>query len=246
MHNKWYWTFKYILMGPFLRVWNRPEIEGVEHIPAQGSALLASSHQSVMDSFFFPLMCPRQITFPAKSEYFTTPGVVGRIQSWFFSTVGQVPVNRNEAGAAEAVQKAAQDVFDRGDLFGIYPEGTRSPDGRIYRGRTGVARIALTSRQKIIPVGMIGSRKANPIGSWLLRPRKVRMKVGAPIDPIAYVESKGLDPQSQAAVRELTDHVMRTLVELTGYDYVDVYASEVKKSLEAGHGYPRGAEPSFS
>ncbi|KQB85200.1 lysophospholipid acyltransferase family protein [Corynebacterium oculi] len=246
MHNKWYWTFKYILMGPFLRVWNRPEIEGVENIPAKGSALLASSHQSVMDSFFFPLMCPRQITFPAKSEYFTTPGVVGRAQSWFFSTVGQVPVNRNEAGAAEAVQKAAQEVFDRGDLFGIYPEGTRSPDGRIYRGRTGVARIALATGEKIIPVGMIGSREANPIGSWLLRPRKVRMKVGEPIDPIAYVKEQGLDPDSQQAVRALTDHVMSRLVELTGYDYVDMYASEVKKSLEAGNGYPRGAEPSFS
>ncbi|WPF65462.1 MULTISPECIES: lysophospholipid acyltransferase family protein [unclassified Corynebacterium] len=246
MHNKWYWTFKYILVGPFLRVWNRPKIEGVENIPKKGSALLASSHQSVMDSFFFPLMCPRQITFPAKSEYFTTPGLVGRAQSWFFSTVGQVPVNRNEAGAAEAVQKAAQKVFDRGDLFGIYPEGTRSPDGRIYRGRTGVARIALATGEKIIPVGMIGTREANPIGSWLLRPRKVSMKVGKPIDPHAYVKSQGLDPDSQQAVRALTDHVMSTLVELTGYDYVDVYASEVKKSLEAGHGYPRGAEPRFS
>ncbi|KQB86779.1 lysophospholipid acyltransferase family protein [Corynebacterium lowii] len=246
MHNKWYWTFKYILFGPFLRVWNRPEIEGLENIPTKGSALLASSHQSVMDSFFFPLMCPRQITFPAKSEYFTTPGVVGRMQSWFFTSVGQVAVNRNEAGAAETMNKAAQKVFDRGDLFGVYPEGTRSPDGRIYRGRTGMARIALATGEKIIPVGMIGSRDANPIGSWLLRPKKVRMKVGKPIDPIAYVKEQGLEPDSQEAVRVLTDHVMHTLVELTGYEYVDMYASEVKKSLEAGHGYPRGAEPSFS
>ncbi|MGV0359708.1 lysophospholipid acyltransferase family protein [Corynebacterium mastitidis] len=246
MQNKWYWTFKYILVGPFLRAWNRPEIEGLENIPAKGSAILASSHQSVMDSFFFPLMCPRQITFPAKSEYFTTPGVVGRLQSWFFTSVGQVPINRNEAGAAEAMSKAAQEVFDRGDLFGIYPEGTRSPDGRIYRGRTGMARIALSTGEKIVPVGMIGSRDANPIGSWLLRPRKVRMRVGEAIDPIAFVKAQGLEPDSQEAVRVLTDHVMSVLVELTGYDYVDVYASEVKKSLEAGKGYPRGAEPRFS
>lgn len=243
MHNKWYWAFKHVLFGPFLRVWNRPEISGLEHIPRHGSAILASSHQAVMDSFFFPLMCPRQITFPAKSEYFTTPGFVGRMQAWFFTSVGQVPIDRNSDNAWDSMAAAAREVFAREDLFGIYPEGTRSPDGRIYRGHTGMARIALESGQPVIPVGMIGTRAANPIGSWIVRPTKVRIVVGAPIDPLAWVRSQGIDPESEEAVRALTDHVMHTLSDLTGYPYVDRYAGEVKKALNAGLGYPEGVEP---
>lgn len=244
MTNKWYWAFKNIFIGPFLRVWNRPEIEGVEHIPAEGAAIVASTHQAVMDSFFFPLMSPRQVTFPAKSEYFTGTGVVGAVQRWFFNALAQVPVDRQAADAGMATQNAAMEILDRGDIFAIYPEGTRSPDGRIYKGKTGMARIALAADVPIIPVAMIGSRDANPIGTWIPRPRKVRMKVGEPIDGRAYVTSLGIAPDSRDAARPLTDYVMAVLTNLADQPYVDVYAADVKASLAAGNGYPHGTEPS--
>lgn len=243
MEKKWYWLYKNVLIGPFLRVWNRPTIEGIEHIPAEGSAIIASTHQAVMDSFFFPALSPRNITFPAKSEYFTAPGLIGRLQKWFFTSIGQIPVERGAANAGDATLAAARTVLDRGDVLGIYPEGTRSPDGRIYKGRTGMARIALATDAPIVPLAMIGSRDANPIGTWIPRPRKVRMKVGEPIDGRAYVESLGIDPDSREAARPLTDHVMAILTELSGQPYVDMYASEVKESLAAGRGWPRGTEP---
>lgn len=243
MHNRWYWLFKNVLFGPFLRVYNRPEIEHGDRIPSEGAALLASNHQAVMDSFYLPLLCPRQITFPAKSEYFTTPGFVGRMQKWFFTAVGQVPIERDAPDAYEQLLRNAKEVFEREDLFGIYPEGTRSPDGRLYRGRVGMARVALATGVPIIPIAMIGSREANPIGSWIPRPKKVKIRVGEAIDPLEYVRSAGLEPESHEAVRALTDHVMHTLAELVEQPYIDVYATEVKASLDAGKGYPAGTEP---
>ena len=242
MRNKWYWAFKHIFFGPALRVWNRPWSEDMERIPESGPAILASSHQAVMDSFYFPLLCPRQITFLAKSEYFTTPGFVGGLQKWFFSSVGQVPIDRVDKNASDAMLTSAQRIMNRGDLFGIYPEGTRSPDGRIYKGRTGMARIALATGEKVIPVAMINSRKANPIGTWIPRPARVGVRVGEPIDPLAWAAERGLDPEDHDTAREFTDYVMRELAQLTGQPYVDVYASDVKASLQAGHGYPAGAE----
>ena len=242
MRNKWYWAFKHIFFGPALRVWNRPWSEGMERIQETGPAILASSHQAVMDSFYFPLLCPRQITFLAKSEYFTTPGFVGGLQKWFFSSVGQVPIDRVDKNASDAMLTSAQRIMNRGDLFGIYPEGTRSPDGRIYKGRTGMARIALTTGEKVIPVAMINSRKANPIGTWIPRPARVGVRVGEPIDPLAWAAERGFDPEEHDTAREFTDYVMKELAQLTGQPYVDVYASDVKASLQAGHGYPAGAE----
>ncbi|MBZ8178167.1 1-acyl-sn-glycerol-3-phosphate acyltransferase [Corynebacterium poyangense] len=244
MHNRWYWAFKNVFFGPFLRVWNRPTITGLDNIPSEGPGLIASNHQAVMDSFYFPLMVPRQMTFPAKSEYFTTPGVVGRMQKWFFTAVGQIPVDRNDARAGDTIVAAAEEVFQRGDLFCIYPEGTRSPDGRVYKGRTGMARIALRSGLPIIPVAMIGSREANPIGSWIPRPKKVRMIIDSPIYPAHILAEQGITAEDREAPRAITDYVMHRLAELAGKPYVDQYASDVKASLEAGHGYPPGAEPS--
>lgn len=243
MQNKWYSFFKHVLIGPLLRVWNRPEIEGHENIPATGPVIMASSHQAVMDSFYFPLMCPRQMIFPAKKEYFTGTGITGALQRWFFTRVNQIPIDRESGDAGESMLAAARRVLGAGDMFGIYPEGTRSPDGRVYRGRTGAARVALATGEKILPVGMIGTRNANPIGTWFIRPAKVRMRVGEMIDPIAYVRSQGLDPENYDAARALTDHLMGVLAELVGQPYVDVYASDVRKSLEAGNGYPEGAQP---
>lgn len=240
--NRWYWTFKYVLIGPLLRLYNRPVVEHLDRIPAEGAAIIASNHQAVMDSFYFPLVCPRQLTFPAKSEYFTTPGFVGRMQRWFFSAVGQVPLDRTSSDAAEQLMTTASDILARGELFGIYPEGTRSPDGRVYRGKVGMARLALTTGHPVIPIGMIDTRDANPIGSWVPRPTKVHMVVGEPIDPIAFVRERGLEPDSHKATRVLTDHVMHELARLASAEYVDMYAADVKASLEAGLGYPDAAD----
>lgn len=246
MQNKWYWAFKHIIMGPFIRVYNRPEIEGIEHIPSAGPAILASNHQSVMDSFYLPLLCPRQITFLAKQEYFTGTTLVGRLQKWFFSSVGQVPIDRSSADAAQAAIDVGMQVLRRNDLLGIYPEGTRSPDGRIFRGKTGMAWMALRADVSVVPVAMIGTREANPIGSWVLRPAKVRIRVGEAIDAEGYVKALGLDPDSYEAARVLTDHVVQTLAALSGQTYVDAYAADIKASLAAGEGYPEGTAPQYN
>lgn len=243
MQNKWYWLFKNVLFGPLLRVYNRPTIAGLNNIPETGPVILASNHQAVMDSFYLPLLCPRQIQFPAKQEYFTGTTFVGKIQKWFFTSVGQIPIDRSSGDAAQAALTAAEGVLGRGEVFGIYPEGTRSPDGRIYRGKTGIARIAMTTGAPIVPVAMIGTRNANPIGSWIPRPAKVRINVGQAIDPLAFARNRGLDPEDYGTYRALTDHVMHQLAELAGQPYVDVYAKDVKASLEAGKGYPPEALP---
>lgn len=240
--NKWYKFYKNVLIGPFLHVYNRPWIEGVEKIPATGPAILASNHQAVMDSFFLPLLCPRQITFPAKAEYFTAPGIKGRLKRFFFEGLNEIPVNRTDKGAGEALLEAATKVYKEGNVLGIYPEGTRSPDGRIYKGKTGMARVALETNQDVIPVAMIDSRKANPIGTVIPRPFKTGIRIGDPINAVDFVKSQGLDPASYEARRVLTDHVMHILSDLTGQPYVDMYAADVKKSLEAGLGYPEGAK----
>ncbi|WP_394281064.1 lysophospholipid acyltransferase family protein [Corynebacterium sp.] len=238
MQNKWYWFYKHILLGPLAWVWSRPDIEGLENIPSEGPAIIASNHQSVYDSFVFPLVCNRQLTFPAKGEYFTSPGLKGRLQKWFFTSVGQVPVHRGEEGAGDNMLKAAHEVLDRGDLFGIYPEGTRAPDKRIYKGKTGMARVAMSSGAPVVPLGMINSADANPIGSYIVRPVKVKMRVGEAIDPHEWARANGYDPDSNDVMRPFTDYVMEKLTELTGFDYVDIYAGDVKKSLEEGKGYP--------
>ncbi len=208
---------------------------------------MASNHQSVFDSFFFPLMCPRQIQFPAKAEYFRGTGLSGAFKRWFFTALNQVPVDRSDKASGDAMIKTASVILNRGDVFGIYPEGTRSPDGRIYRGRTGMARIAVATGAPIYPIGMIGARDANPIGTIILRPKKVRIVVGDAIEPIKWLTAQGYeDLNSKEAIRALTDHVMHTLSHLTGYPYVDVYGSEVRKSLDNGLGYPAGAHLSDS
>lgn len=246
MNNKWYKFFKYILIGPWLRIWNRPETEGLDNIPPEGTpALMVSNHQAVMDSFYFPLVCPRQLVHPAKKEYFTAPGFVGRVQKFFFTSVGQVPIDREAKDAGDNLLKVAQEVFDNGDLFCIYPEGTRSPDGRIYKGKTGMARVAMNSGVPCIPVAMIGTRNANPIGTWIPRPAKVRVKIGEPVDPHQWARDNGYDPHDSAVWRPFTDFFTQKLAELSGYDYVDAYAADVKKSLEAGNGYPEGTEPDW-
>ncbi|MDU0478083.1 lysophospholipid acyltransferase family protein [Staphylococcus chromogenes] len=243
MQNKWYWLYKHLLFGPALRIYNRPTISGKENIPAKGAVILASNHQSVMDSFYLPLLCDRQIQFPAKKEYFEGTGVIGGFQRWFFTSAGQIPIDRSSGDAAQAAIDTGRKVLERGDVLGIYPEGTRSPDGRVYRGKTGMARLAMATGAPVVPLAMIGSRDANPIGTWVPRPAKVHIEVGKAIDPLQWAADRGLDPEDYATLRAFTDYVVHEFARLAGQDYVDVYASEVKKSLAAGKGYPEGTEP---
>ncbi len=200
---------------------------------------MLSNHLAVMDHFYFPLVCKRQLTFLAKSEYFTTPGVVGAIQKFFFSSVGQVPIDRTSGDAAKDALNAGKKVLSRGDILGISIEGTRSPDGRLYRAKTGAARIALETGVPVYPMAMINTNKANPIGSWIPRPAKVGVIIGDPIDPADY-QDRGAPHE---CARALIDDVIAEIQKLSGQEYVDAYASQVKESLNNGNGYPEGTEP---
>ena len=240
MRNRTYWWLKHVFIGPFLWVYNRPFTRGLDKIPAEGPVILASNHLAVMDSFYLPLVAPRQIVFLAKKEYFTSPGLVGAVQKWFFSSTNQVPIDREDKGSQNAALATALEVLEKGDPLGMYPEGTRSPDGRLYRGKTGLARVALESNVPVYPVAMINTNKVNPIGSWIPRPFRCGVVVGDPIHPDDF-RDRGDD---YAQARALTDAVMDALAELSGQEQVkDFYAADVKKSLEAGKGYPVGSEP---
>lgn len=240
MQNKTYWVLKNLVIGPCLWVYNRPFSDGLDKIPSEGAAMLASNHLAVMDSFYLPLMSRRQITFLAKKEYFTGTGLSGAVQKWFFSSVGQVPIDRSDKESQSAAIDTGLRVLRRGDLQGMYPEGTRSPDGRLYRGKTGAARMAIEANVPVYPVAMINTHKANPIGSWIPRPYRCGLAVGDPLFPEDFRDAG--DERAQA--RALTDAIMLELAKLGGQEYVEhVYAADVKASLEAGDGYPAGSEP---
>jgi 1-acyl-sn-glycerol-3-phosphate acyltransferase len=221
-----YWVMKYVLLGPILRLFFRPKIEGLENVPAEGGALLASNHLAVSDSFFLPLMVPRRITFPAKSDYFTQKGFKGTLKRLFFEGVGQVPIDRSGAAAAQGALDTLVRLLKDGGLVGIYPEGTRSPDGRLYKGKTGMARVALEAGVPIIPVAMFGTDKANPIGSKMWYPHPIRIKVGKPLDFSRYHGMEG----DRFIERSITDEVMYDLMELSGQEYVDIYAAKLKEA----------------
>lgn len=220
----WYYAFKYVFLGPILRVLGRPTVEGLENIPARGPAILASNHLAVMDSFFLPLMCPRRIYFLAKAEYFTGRGLKGAFQRWFYTAVGQIPIDRSGAEAAAGALTAASRQLEKGELMGMYPEGTRSPDGRLYKGKTGLARIALETGVPVIPIAMIGTDKFNPPGTVLPRPTRVVVKIGKPLNFDRYEGMQG----NRFIERAVTDEIMYELMRLTGQQYVDVYAASLK------------------
>ncbi|WP_300018664.1 lysophospholipid acyltransferase family protein [Pseudonocardia sp.] len=229
-----YWWSKFVLLGPLLRLFCRPTITGLDNIPETGGAILASNHLAVVDSFVLPLVVPRRITFPAKAEYFTQPGLVGRLKKAFFTGVGQIPIDRSGGSAARDAMDTAVRVLRDGKLLGIYPEGTRSPDGRLYKGKTGVARMTLEAGVPVVPVAMIGTDRVNPIGSRMWRPRKVRIVVGEPLDFTRYAGMEG----DRFIERSMTDEIMYALMELSGQTYVDMYAASVKeraaKAAKAG------------
>src|ERR1700742_2148395 len=227
-----YWLLKYIFLGPLLAILGRPEIEGLEHVPQSGPAILASNHLAVMDSFYLPLVVRRRITFLAKSEYFTGTGFKGWWSRWFFTAVGQVPIDRSSADAAQAALDTAKRVLDEGKLLGMYPEGTRSPDGRLYKGKTGLARLALETGVPVIPVAMIGTNVVNPPGKKMLRFGRVTVRFGEPMD---FSRFEGL-AGNRFIERAVIDEVMYELMGLSGQEYVDIYAASAKEAKEAGDG----------
>ncbi|HEY3603309.1 MAG TPA: lysophospholipid acyltransferase family protein [Sporichthyaceae bacterium] len=226
-----YWIMKHFLLGPPLRAAFRPWSEGLENIPDDGPAILASNHLSFSDSFFLPLVVSRRITFLAKEEYFTGTGLKGRFSAGFFRGVGQIPVNRSGGNASDSALEAGLGVLGRGGLFGIYPEGTRSPDGRLYRGRTGVARLALKAGVPVLPVAMVDTDRVQPPGRVMPTIARIGVRVGAPLDFSRYA---GLE-EDRFVLRSVTDELMYELMALSGQEYVDVYASNAKKKTE-----PRG------
>ncbi|MCP2339550.1 lysophospholipid acyltransferase family protein [Actinomadura rupiterrae] len=208
---------KYVFLGPALRVAFRPKVTGSEHVPRSGPLILAANHLAVMDSFIVPLVVPRQVFFLGKQEYFTRPGRLGRAQAAFFRSVGAISVDRSGGRAVIAAMDASAAVLERGDAFAIHPEGTRSPDGRLYRGRMGVGRLALRTGAPVVPVGIIGTDRLQPRGQALPKPGRVEVRFGEPL------EFTGAE-RDREAVRYATDQVMQAIQKLSGQEYVDSYA----------------------
>ena len=225
----WYFILKHIVLGPLLKVLFRPWVRGAERIPADGAAILASNHLSFSDSIFLPLMLRRPVVFLAKSEYFTGRGIKGTLTRWFFKSTGQLPIDRSGGKASEAALNTGLDVLSQGQLLGIYPEGTRSPDGRLFRGRTGIARMVLEAKVPVFPVAMIDTEKVQPIGKRLPRIRRIGVIVGQPLDFSRFAGMEG----DRLVLRAVTDEITYELMKLSGQEYVDVYASTLKGSKKS-------------
>ncbi|HET9875327.1 MAG TPA: lysophospholipid acyltransferase family protein [Mycobacterium sp.] len=233
----WYWLFKYVFVGPLLALLGRPKVEGLENVPDTGAAILASNHLAVADSFYLPLVVRRRITFLAKSEYFTGTGLKGWCIRWFYSSAGQVPIDRADADAAEAALSTADRLLSEGKLLGMYPEGTRSPDGRLYKGKTGLARLALHTGVPVVPVVMVGTDVVNPPGKRMWRFGRVTVRVGKPMDFSRFDGMAG----NRFIERAVTDEVIYELMRLSGQEYVDIYAASVKHNDNGASGYGQSA-----
>jgi 1-acyl-sn-glycerol-3-phosphate acyltransferase len=221
-----YWFLKFVAIGPAVHAIFRPRAEGTENVPATGAAILASNHLSAADWIFMPLSLKRRVTFLAKAEYFTGRGVKGFLQRVFFTGSGQVPIDRSSASAAENAIQTGNRILCEGKLLGIYPEGTRSPDGRLFRGKIGVARMALETGVPVIPVAMIYTKRPLPFGKKIVR---VRVVFGKPLDFSRYEGLAG----DRFVERSITDEIMYEIMMLSGQEYVDVYGATVKKSMDA-------------
>ncbi|MBM0239766.1 1-acyl-sn-glycerol-3-phosphate acyltransferase [Micromonospora sp. ATA32] len=219
-----YWLMKYIILGPLLRLIFRPQVEGREHVPDTGPVILASNHLSFSDSIFMPLIVKRKVTFVAKAEYFTGKGIKGWLTKMFFVGTGTIPVDRSGGRAAQAALDTQLKVLRAGHVAGIYPEGTRSPDGRLYRGKTGVARLALESGAPVIPVVMLNADEIQPPGQLIPNVARVRIRFGPPLDFSRYAGMAG----DRFVERAVTDEIMYELMELSGREYVDMYAQKMK------------------
>ena len=223
-----YWLMKYVVIGPIVKAIWRPWIVGRRNIPAEGAAILASNHLSFVDSIFLPLMIDRPVAFLAKSDYFTGKGLKGWATRMFFKATGQIPIDRSGGKASEASLNTGLQVLGRGDLLGIYPEGTRSPDGKLYRGRTGIARMALEAHVPVVPVVMVDTDTMMPIGTREPRIVRVGVVIGEPLDFSRFEGMEG----DRYILRSVTDEIMVALQRLGEQEYEDVYASTVKDRLK--------------
>ena len=215
-----------VVIGPFLHAIGRPRVAGMENVPAAGAAIIASNHLSFIDSMYLPLVIDRPVVFPAKAEYFAARGPLGRLWAAYLRSTNQLMIDRDGARSAQATLEAALDILRAGELFGFYPEGTRSPDGRLYRGRSGIGYLALNSGAPVIPVAMMGTRKMLPPGAPLPRPTRIEIRIGKPKE---FGHLVGEPPAK--ARRIVADEVMQAIRELSGQDYVHEYASDVKAKL---------------
>ena len=236
-----YWVLKKGLLGPVLTRMYEPWVEGLEHVPATGGAIFASNHLSFSDSIFLPLVVKRRITFLAKADYFTGGGAKGRATAAFMKGVGQVPVDRGGGSASMAALNTGIRILKSGELLGLYPEGTRSPDGRLYRGKTGVARMSLEAGVPVLPTAMIGTDVVQPTGQKLPNRGKgiVGIRIGAPLDFSRY---EGME-SDRFVLRSITDEIMYELMELSGQEYVDMYAQKAKLEMDAAKKAGGGVVP---
>ena len=232
MSKFFYWILKNGLLGPLLWTVFRPWVKGVEDIPRTGPAIVVCNHVSFVDSVFLPLVLPRQMSFLAKSDYFTGKGVKGFITRTFMTAAGQLPIDRTGGKASEASLNTGLRVISEGRLLGIYPEGTRSPDGRMYRGRTGVARMVLEAQVPVIPAAVVGTREVMPLGAKFPTVKRVGIIVGKPLDFSRFEGMEG----DRFVLRAITDEIIYEMNRLSQQEYVDVYASGVRSQLAKASG----------
>lgn len=221
-----YWLLKNGVLGPLISTVFRPTIEGAHHVPAEGPVIVVCNHLSFVDSIFLPLAVPRRMSYLAKSDYFTGTGLRGAIVRWFFTSAGQLPIDRAGGKASEASLNTGLQVLSEGRVLGLYPEGTRSPDGRLYRGRTGVARMVLEAHVPVIPAAVIGTDKVMALGQKLPKVAKVSVRIGEPLDFSRFEGMEG----DRFVLRSITDEIMYRINQLSGQEYVDVYASSVRNA----------------
>jgi 1-acyl-sn-glycerol-3-phosphate acyltransferase len=221
-----YWILKVFLLGPYVRSTFRPWVSGLENMPTTGPVILASNHVSVLDSVFLPIVLKRKVTFLAKSDYFTGTGIKGFALRTFMTGIGQLSIDRSGGKASEASLNTGVDVLRSGQVLGIYPEGTRSPTGKLYRGRTGVARMILEGRVPVVPVAMFDTDKAMPIGSVIPKVRRIGIVLGEPLDFSRFDGMEG----DRFVLRSITDEIMVEIARLSGQEYVDVYASTLRQT----------------
>jgi len=227
MTAAFYWILKNGLLGPLLRTVFRPWVKGSENIPKSGAAIVVCNHVSFVDSVFLPLVLPRQMSFLAKSDYFTGKGVKGFFVRTFMTAAGQLPIDRTGGKASEASLNTGLRVISEGRLLGVYPEGTRSPDGRMYRGRTGVARMVLEAQVPVIPAAVIGTREVMPLGAKMPKVKRVGVIIGHPLD---FSRFHGMD-SDRFVLRAITDEIIYEMNRLSQQEYADVYASGVRSQL---------------
>jgi 1-acyl-sn-glycerol-3-phosphate acyltransferase len=212
------------ILGFVMRVLYRPKVEGMERIPATGPVILAGNHVTFIDSLFLGLLVKRPVYFIGKDEYVTGKGLKGWLMAWFFTSTGMIPVDRDGGHGGVAALMTGRRVLEEGKVFGIYPEGTRSPDGRLYRGRTGIARLTLMTGAPVLPFAMIGTDKVQPGGKGRPRIAPVTVRFGEALDFSRY---DGMD-RDRYVLRAVTDEVMSDVMELSGQEYVDMYATKAR------------------